>query len=443
MPIPCNQPEFPPGVIGIASSFLGRYREFDVDLSKVYAPPGSLVQWGTGVNIAYNFNQAIRAMLQNPAYKWIWILGDDHVFRQNTLMCLLARKVDMVTPLCLRRSEPYETVLHTCAEDGYKLVRLKTIAKDTGLLDITAYTLGNAGTLLSRHLCETVPEPWFEVGKTHPEYGGSDLYFCEKVRAAGFKMYLDMDLTIGHLTHAAIWPVRNDSGDYVPKVIGPGMNRSPAEMMPDNAEINWKQIFNDYRKNYDKLPLENHKALYEVIAKFFPEQKQYDYKSVFTFLSELINKGDLSVLEIGGWKGDLAQKVLDSSLNNFITKWLNYEICDAAIKAGFSHKKYKTASPPVKINYKRHNVLIMSHVIEHMQFNQFKDMMDEIKKAKYPIKRIYIDAPISEYIANVNWHDYMGTHVLEVGWNEIEAELLKHGYKKYFQDGNIRWFRYE
>lgn len=444
MPIPCGDPSFPPGVIGVASSFLGRYREFDMDLARVKAPPGSVVEWRMGVNVAHHYNNMIRTMINDPKFQWVWILGDDHVFRPDTLMNLLSRGVDMVTPLCLRRSEPYETVLHTCAEDGYRLVRLENIAHERGLLDITAYVVGNAGTLLSRRLCEAMEDPWHVCGQTNPEYIGSDLYFCEKVRKYGFKSYLDLETTIGHLTTAAVWPVRNGDGKYHPQVIGPGAKRSLAEMVPEDKAIDWITIFNDYRKNYDTLPFENHVKLYEIISKFFPSQEQYNLDAVNSWIETLPKP--VRILEIGGWKGELARKILETH-GERITSWMNHDICNEAIIEGYKGDKYISIPLRGFLSFTQGmcetDALLMSHSLEHMKFREFESFMNGIKQKEYPIRHIYLDVPIAEKDRDVNWENYSGTHVLDVGWETIEALIFSHGYLKTSHNGNIRCFSRE
>ncbi|MGR3303275.1 MAG: hypothetical protein ACUZ8I_12335, partial [Candidatus Scalindua sp.] len=103
--------KLPPGLIGIASSTMGRYREFDISLSTVGVPQGSGITYETGCDVAYNFNNLCRKLLRRTDYEWLWILGDDHVFQPDTLNRLIGRNVDIVAPLCLKRTRPFGPVI--------------------------------------------------------------------------------------------------------------------------------------------------------------------------------------------------------------------------------------------------------------------------------------------------------------------------------------------
>ena len=210
--------EWPPGIVSVASGFLGRYREFDVCLHHLLVPPGTHVEWALGVNIAFNFNEGIRAMLAGN-FGWIWFLGDDHTFNPELLYILMKHNVDVVAPIVLKRSSSFKTVISENMDLGFKSVNLEEVENWHGLVDITHRNVGNAGLLAKRKVFEIMPPPWFENGKTHPEFGGSDLWFCEKLRRAGFKIYVDSDQSMGHITHAFFWIGRDqETGKLKPDI---------------------------------------------------------------------------------------------------------------------------------------------------------------------------------------------------------------------------------
>lgn len=213
--------ETQPGVIGIASGFLGRYREFSTCLARIKGPDGTIIDWRLGVCIAMHYNNMIRTMLKDEKYKWVWLLGDDHVFRPDLLMNLLKHDVDVVVPLCLKRIAPYKPIIFAGREGGFQPLGWDALYGKSGLVELQSSLLGNAGMLIKRHVVETMPSPWFENGKMNPELGGCDLWFCQKLHDLGLGLYLDTDNTIGHLSHVAVWPTRNEKNMYSPDLRTP------------------------------------------------------------------------------------------------------------------------------------------------------------------------------------------------------------------------------
>ncbi len=205
------------GLIGIATDKLGRYRAFDICLNRIIKPAGTVIEYEPSEVISYNYNEMIRKTLANEEFKWLWILGDDHAFLPSLLMLLLERDVDVVVPLCIRRTLPFLPIIQGDKDNGFKAMRdYSWLDGKTGIVQLTDKTTGNAGMLIKRHVLEAIPPPWFEDGKTIPEMGGCDLWFCQKVMDAGFKVYLDTDNPIEHLTYVAAWPERGEDGMYHP-----------------------------------------------------------------------------------------------------------------------------------------------------------------------------------------------------------------------------------
>lgn len=217
----------PPGLIGIASNTMGRYREFNMSLDTVNIPPQSAKTYETGCDIAFNFNNLCRKLLKNKELQWLWILGDDHVFKSDVLESLLNRNVDIVAPLCLKRTSPFRPVIYTLSDEKYYQIKQDYLKGREGLVEVAA--CGNAGMLIRRHVIEKMGGDWHRVGWQFPEHGGSDLYFCKRATEEGFKIYVDLDNPIGHIAHMATWPVRDKAGEYsagirealdIPKGIG-------------------------------------------------------------------------------------------------------------------------------------------------------------------------------------------------------------------------------
>jgi hypothetical protein len=199
--------EHPSGHIGIATGFLGRYREFDYCMARTETPQGSSYQYYMSVDVCQNFNLMVRHLIKNPRFQWLWILGDDHLWDANLLLRLLDRQVDAIVPLCCRRLSPYYPILHTSLEKGCVGIEdpWTELKGKTGLFEWKG-TTGNAGLLVRRHVFEAMTDPYFENGQNAKGVGASDLHFWHKLLAHGFKPVIDLDNIIGHITHTSVWP---------------------------------------------------------------------------------------------------------------------------------------------------------------------------------------------------------------------------------------------
>ena len=202
----------PAGTIGVLSGDLTRYTDFWVALHRTLKPDGTDFVSAQGADIVGNMNNMVAGMQGD----WLFILGDDHVFRSDLLLRLLAHDVDVVVPLCLKRSPPYHPVVYSHqTEDG--LYMAETNLPEHGLHEIWA--AGTAGMLIRRHVLDAIPRPVFttEGGVTN-----EDLTFCRKVRDAGYKIWVDVDATLGHISNMVVWPKYIDDSWYSVLELGNG-----------------------------------------------------------------------------------------------------------------------------------------------------------------------------------------------------------------------------
>lgn len=199
----------PPGLIGVATGFLGRYREFDACLQVLWQPPKAETIYYIGVDVTRHFNAMVEDTLKNPELQWLWILGDDHVFTQDLLLNLYERNVDIVVPLCLRKNKlPVPILEHPDPSKN----TINAIRGKSGLIPYDGYT-GNAGMLIRRAVLGTMEKPLFRAGQRDPGYASPDYFFCEYVKQYGITIHVDLDNHIGHMGHFAIWP-RNEGGEW-------------------------------------------------------------------------------------------------------------------------------------------------------------------------------------------------------------------------------------
>lgn len=211
-----------PGTVGVLSGEQVRYAQFAIALMHQQLPEGTKLIWRPGVNVIANMN----AMVEGVEGDWLWMIGDDHVFNPDLLGRLLEHDVDVVVPLCLKRTPPYQPVVYSHQNEVGEYVGHFDLPEH-GLVELHA--AGTAGMLVRRRVLDAIADPVFETG---PHGLNEDLTFCAKVRAAGFRIWCDVDAPLGHITNVAVWPLCN-SGEWCPSLhLGNGLIM-PLRWLPD------------------------------------------------------------------------------------------------------------------------------------------------------------------------------------------------------------------
>jgi glycosyltransferase involved in cell wall biosynthesis len=105
---------FPPGTIVIAAADLPRYYEFSMSLEYLQVPEGTIIRLCRGCDRTMNLNQGIQLMKGD----WVWLMDDDHAFRPDILMKLLAHAykpnrhtIDVVMLINLTKIIPFHPVI--------------------------------------------------------------------------------------------------------------------------------------------------------------------------------------------------------------------------------------------------------------------------------------------------------------------------------------------
>lgn len=189
----------------------------------------------------------------------------------------------------------------------------------------------------------------------------------------------------------------------------------------------WYEKFNKWRKNYDKMTYQDQQKFYTKLLKAHPHQSQFSKEYVPFFLN-WTNEPSLFVLELGGWDGELAQKMMYQFQN--ILRWDNYELTELAKEISVCKDTGYTVRVPddfmwnVKIP-DEFNVFIASHVIEHIKAKELEKLITNLPKG---IKYIYFESPIGQDWDNGDWTDDYSTHILEWGWKALNDCM---GYNKF------------
>ena len=186
-------------------------------------------------------------------------------------------------------------------------------------------------------------------------------------------------------------------------------------------DVNDPLVFDKWRELYHELTSEEQSAFYNALEVRFPHQQSFTLSNFQRFF----NGESGHVLEVGGWKGELANHFVGNGL-----MWTNIELCQNAIdKTVPKHLNYMVVKP---IEYNWFNMFkhggiyshfVSAHMIEHITDSQLQDMLNMIKG----IKRVILEAPISNN--ENNWKGYFGTHILKMGWDQIDEIMKGYRYK--------------
>lgn len=208
--------EHGPGCIIVPVADHLRYAQFFTSYAGMRIPRGSVLAMPRSAAITVSFNSALAQMPDEM--EWAFFLGDDHVMGPDLLMDLLDTDVDVVVPLVCKRSFPFNLVTFKGQGDDWideKSGRAYPSWEfyhpwDVPTEPFKIAAAGSAGMLIRRHVLDALEAPYFE--NTDGASTNEDLNFCMKVREAGFDIWCNPRVTLGHILETVVWPSWDDNG---------------------------------------------------------------------------------------------------------------------------------------------------------------------------------------------------------------------------------------
>lgn len=219
----------PPGLLSIVANESARYTFFWGDLLGIVLPFGTRYSLHTGCYVVDSCNRAYSKLKEGE--DWVMLMGDDHRFPPEIVLKLVGlmyeNDLDIITPLCFKRDFPPTPVVYRYQKMKQKDPRSERSAwnekKEMGLVPINLNDfpqgglievdgVGSAGMVVRRRVIEKMEPPWFRFGVGH---WGEDLHFCRRAQDLGFKIWVDLDMPLGHIVNATTWPMHNDRGEWV------------------------------------------------------------------------------------------------------------------------------------------------------------------------------------------------------------------------------------
>jgi hypothetical protein len=134
----------------------------------------------------------------------LWMTDTDQVYPQDVLMRLLEHDLDIVAAKVHIRYPPYEPLLLRGNLDHFDVVSDPEWSSNGGqLVEVDATGFGSV--LLNMKVFEDIDQPWFEFDlHNHKTPVGEDIGFYMKARAAGYKVFVDCSIKIGHLVRLVV-----------------------------------------------------------------------------------------------------------------------------------------------------------------------------------------------------------------------------------------------
>lgn len=157
--------------------------------------------------VSLNRNRITQAALEWGADALLWI-DDDQTFPADTLARLLAhRRVIVGCNIAMRAENPPPTAGVFVNGEMEPVYTTEELAAGRMLQEV--HKIGMGATLIAREVFEKVDKPWFiEALSPQGNYVGSDVYFFERARKCGFKVFVDHALSweVGHVHERVLFP---------------------------------------------------------------------------------------------------------------------------------------------------------------------------------------------------------------------------------------------
>jgi len=150
-------------------------------------------------------NDIVKKALMAGATRLI-MLDVDMIYHPQTITRLLSHKLPVVGGLTFRRYPPFDALMLKVKPinehvNGYESV------EEWGKNELIEVDATGAGCLMfDMEIFKKMPRPWFRFQKQE-ETGsviGEDIGFCQELKAAGYRIFVDTSIPSDHLTRIAV-----------------------------------------------------------------------------------------------------------------------------------------------------------------------------------------------------------------------------------------------
>lgn len=141
-------------------------------------------------------NDIVEKALSIDATRLI-MLDVDQVYHPKTITKLLKHDLPVVGAKVHRRYPPFDPIMLRLGPDRYEPM---TEWEDGALVEVDA--TGAGCIMYDMEVFKRLQYPWFKF-QTNPDNGmtiGEDIGLCQELKVAGYKIFVDTSIEIGHLT---------------------------------------------------------------------------------------------------------------------------------------------------------------------------------------------------------------------------------------------------
>lgn len=141
---------------------------------------------------AYSRNLAVKRA-RELELSHVMFIDADQTFPADGIKQLIEAKKDIIGGNYNERRMPLVSTVKILNEHG-EMAHDVPVPKEP----FKAYAVATGFMLIDIKVFDKIPEPWFNT-QLEPEFKTEDVYFCEKAREAGFDIWCDPRLNIGHI----------------------------------------------------------------------------------------------------------------------------------------------------------------------------------------------------------------------------------------------------
>lgn len=148
-------------------------------------------------------NDIVEQALRNGCTHLL-MMDTDQTYPPDTIVKLMNNcDKDVVGGMVCKRYPNFDPILMRGSIGKYRYVSSEEIDDSDGLIEVDA--TGTGCIMFKTDIFFKLEKPWFEMTTTKEgKPVGEDICFCSKLRNAGYKIYVDTTLRVGHLSTVEI-----------------------------------------------------------------------------------------------------------------------------------------------------------------------------------------------------------------------------------------------